>query len=451
MKLLFKRLIAAFVVLSLTACGPGMPSLVKNDSGGKGTVVGPATSTQLEAKPIPAAQLVQPVSKLDVIIPVFDPGLNDPDKNKKLWPELRRAEANAYSWDFKKALDATGEFGATRVAPDATASGDIYVIGRIDESNGEKLEISIQVIDISGQDMITRTRISGFNAFSSVVGDSLSSKSFSQELDSSFFNDVRNKEKKPYQALFDEMAAYVASIVQEMPETAKKDLKNVSTLRFATSLSNDTFGEHLENKEGLFKVKSLPSDEDATYQKVLALQVRDQLFIDKLQNEYEAFSQKFGPSHRVWQEQVMLEAEARKETKSKGTGEALTGIALIGLAILSANQAIKISAKNKEEEDEEKKRTNSAKSTLATTTAVLAGVVGASRIYDSMHSFEEAEVHNELIDELGDSLDLEVAPQNVAFEESQTKLVGDAAEQFRQWRAFLKKIYELEKTPNIQL
>jgi hypothetical protein len=56
-------------------------------------------------------------------------------------------------------------------------------------------------------------------------------------------------------------------------------------------------------------------------------------------------------------------------------------------------------------------------------------------------------MHNELIKELGDSIEIDVAPKVVAFEEKEQQLVGNAKEQFAQWRGFLKTIYELEKTP----
>ena len=56
--------------------------------------------------------------KLDVIIPVFDPGLpQDPDdyEDENIWPEIRRAEANRFAYKLKEKLDETGQFGSVRV------------------------------------------------------------------------------------------------------------------------------------------------------------------------------------------------------------------------------------------------------------------------------------------------------------------------------------------------
>ena len=49
--------------------------------------------------------------------------------------------------------------------------------------------------------------------------------------------------------------------------------------------------------------------------------------------------------------------------------------------------------------------------------------------------------------ELVDSIELDMVPKVVAFEEKEQQLVGNAKEQFAQWRGLLKTIYELEKTP----
>ena len=83
--------------------------------------------------------------------------------------------------------------------------------------------------------------------------------------------------------------------------------------------------------------------------------------------------------------------------------------------------------------------------------AVGAGVGAFSLIGSSVQSAEEAQMHKDLVNELGQSVDLEVEPQVVEFQEEQAELMGSSSEQFAQWRAFLKKIYKLEETPQRQL
>jgi len=69
----------------------------------------------------------------------------------------------------------------------------------------------------------------------------------------------------------------------------------------------------------------------------------------------------------------------------------------------------------------------------------------------SFQTSKEAKVHRDALNELGESIDVELAPQVVAFEQDTQKLTGTAKEQFGQWRAFLKKMYEQERTPEVEL
>ena len=85
------------------------------------------------------------------------------------------------------------------------------------------------------------------------------------------------------------------------------------------------------------------------------------------------------------------------------------------------------------------------------TGAVVAGAVGAEMLSRSFKTSEEAKVHRDALNELGQSLDMELAPQVIEFEKETVKLTGDAKEQFHQWREFLKKIYAQEATPDVKL
>ena len=126
----------------------------------------------------------------------------------------------------------------------------------------------------------------------------------------------------------------------------------------------------------------------------------------------------------------------RKEAKARSTKKILGGIALIGVAILSASST---------------SGNNSIGDNAAKTATIAASVAAVGLISSGIHDSKEAEMHNETIKELGQSIDIEMSPQVVAFEEREAELVGDSAEQFQQWRSFLKTLYELERTPDVQL
>ena len=60
-------------------------------------------------------------------------------------------------------------------------------------------------------------------------------------------------------------------------------------------------------------------------------------------------------------------------------------------------------------------------------------------------------MHRDALEELGQSIDSDLAPQVVAFEEKSLELTGSVKEQFAQWRTFLKKMYLEEQTPEVKL
>lgn len=441
MNIFFRRLMVGVVSVCLTGCNAGIQPLVKPSSK-TSTSVGPLTSSQIEAHRELSKE--RQAVKLDVAIPIFDAGLNS-DSSKEdaenVWPELRRAEAIRFTWKLKEALERTGHFSTVRVVPDRNATAELYVLGRIIKSTGEDVEIGLQVYDITGKDLVTSSRTMNFGFLSTVAGQALSEKSFSHSVNQKFFDDLRNKGKDSYQPIFDQSANYITSLLKDISTTEANTLKNISDLRFAASMSNEAFSEHLRTADdGIVSLVSMPSGNDTTLKKVRSIRVRDQLFVDKLQAEYQAFDQKFAKTHNVWQEQTLVEAAARSKARGKAAGQAIGAVLLLGLAIAAGQSA-----------QDANQNYDSVGATVGVMGATIAGIGAIKMIGNSVQSSKEAEMHNDLIKELGQSVDLEVAPKVVAFEETQAELVGTASEQFTQWRTFLKKIYELEKTPNRQL
>ena len=74
----------------------------------------------------------------------------------KIYPELRKVESKRFAIKLKDSLDKTNLVGDVRVTPDATASGEIYILGKINESDATEVSIDIQVVDVSGRLLISR-------------------------------------------------------------------------------------------------------------------------------------------------------------------------------------------------------------------------------------------------------------------------------------------------------
>ena len=389
-----------------------------NNSRRSSTVVGPVLSSSY-SKP-EKIDSVEALPKLDVIIPVFDPGLPedlDDYEDENIWPELRRAEANRFAYKLKEKLETTGRFGSIRVTPDKTATGDLYILGRIIESNGEEVEITVEVIDISGRKWLD--------------------ESFKHEVSDAFYKSIRNKGKDSYDPLFEEVAAEIAEVLNDQNLKRLEDLRYLSDLRFGANFSESTFMQYIEVDGDQFNLVSKPSDDDPMLQRVKAIRVRDQLFIDGLQENYAAFSTKMNDSYLMWQKQSLLEIKAKRAADWKTVGQAVGGVALIALGVLAAIAG---------------GRSNSSFVQAAGTTGgILGGIGGAYLISQSFSTSAEAKVHRDSLNELGQSVDLELAPRVIAFEKESVELTGNAKEQFMQWRIFLQKIYFVEKTPDVQI
>jgi len=376
---------------------------------------GPELSSSYEEK---AVEAISMGAKLDVIIPVFDPGLSETAENYEedgIWPELRRAEANRFAYKLKQALDDGNAFAAVRVTPDKTASGDLYVLGKIEESNGQDVKFVLNVIDISGKEWLNKT--------------------FKHEVKESFYKNYRSSGTDPYAPVFKQAADKIIEALKKRSFSELDDLKYIADLRFGASFNDAVFLEYMNTGGKYIKLVSKPSDNDPMLQRVIAIRVREQLFVDSLQQNYASFSQSMDDSYLRWQEASFTETQMRKEAETKSAMKAIGGVLLIGLAIAAA-----VSSGN-----------NSSFGTpdpgLATA-AIVGGVAGAWMLSSSFKSKEEAEFHKGAIDELGESINIEMAPRVVSFEDETVELTGNIQEQFTQWREFLKRIYEQEATPD---
>lgn len=425
------------IIVYATCSSLFLSGCVTNGGNVAGISVGPQLSSLLGNTPTVSKTEVKP--RLDIIIPVFNPGIEQATKKPKqtvlvdsegrdiegstsessavVWLELRRAEANRFAVKLKSALEATDVFGAVRVTPDRTATGDLYLLGRIEESNGQNVEISLVGVDISG------------NAWFE--------NSFDHTVEENFHNSVRNDGKDPYDPVFEEAAQYVVDQLKRRSASSLADLKKLADLRFAASFTEQAFAKHMKLDGGRVILTSLPSDNDPMLKRTRAIRVRDQLFVDGLQENYRAFSEEMQESYSVWQEQSLTEIVAEHEAKMEAAGQAAVGVLLIGAAILAAAAA--------------GNSNNYGTQSAVATGAVVAGLAGVSALGESFQTNKEAKIHRDALQELGQTIEVDLAPQVIEFEKETVKLTGNAKEQFSQWREFLKKIYIHESTPNGKL
>ena len=395
------------VALTLMGCA--------STGGDSGVVkIGPKPSSSFVVEP---DKTISTLPKLDVIIPVFEPGLSESEENyeeEEVWPELRRAEANRFAYKLKQALDDSGEFGAVRVTPDRTASGDLYVLGKIDESDGENVAFNINVIDISGKQWLD--------------------SDFSHEVQASFYKNSRNKGQDAYDPVFKQAANEIVNSLNQQGSSELDTIKYIANLQFGASFNDLAFSEYLQTDGQQIKLVSKPSDQDPLFKRVMSIRVQEQLFVDNLQNNYALFSENMNDSYLAWQNASFTERQLQSEAETTSILKMVGGVTLIALGIAAAafdgGQILNIAL---------------------STGAVLGGIGGTVLIVDGYQSRQEAKFHQEALNEMGESMNLEMSPQVISLENQTVKLTGNMQEQLAQWRQFLKRIYDQESTPDIEL
>ncbi|MFW5427503.1 MAG: hypothetical protein ACKE8R_09675, partial [Methylophagaceae bacterium] len=218
--------------------------------------VGPKPSSSYKEE---LSEILSTTPKLDVIIPVFDPGLSENTENYEkegIWPELRRAEANRFAYKLKQALDDSKAFGAVRVTPDETASGDLYILGKIEESDGQDVKFRLNVVDISGKTWLN--------------------SSFSHEVQESFYKNSRNAGGDAYDPVFEKAAESIIKALIKRSDSELDDLKYIANLQFGASFNDTAFAEYVDSKGKYTKLISKPSDDDPLFERVMAIRVREQ-------------------------------------------------------------------------------------------------------------------------------------------------------------------------------
>ena len=97
---------------------------------------------------------------LNIGLVVFDPGLvTDTARARKLgiFPEIRNAEARYLPYAIRRTLVDSNHWGAVRVLPEPDKSTELLISGRIEQSDGTTLSITVTASDSSGRVWVERT------------------------------------------------------------------------------------------------------------------------------------------------------------------------------------------------------------------------------------------------------------------------------------------------------
>ena len=357
---------------------------------------------------------------LDVAVPVFDPGFPknsdgtidyDEIEEEGIWPQVRRLEANRFAIATKDALSETKSFGNIYVTPDASALADVYIIGIVNYSDTETVNIGIKVMD----------------AKNTVWGED----EFEYRVSEGWYRDAMSRGENPNGPVFEKIATFVYKLLKEKSEAYKREIQQVSDLRYAQMYSPEAFSQYLtQGRRGEIELVGAPSENDPMLQRIKAIQAKDESFIDSLQETYDTFWATTEEPYRQYQKETLPEAKKIRELEQERTTKQVTaGLFAVASVLLGSNSG----------------------STAGQVAAAGAGLAALGSLNDAIKTNKELHAQRELFDEMGQNLDIQVADQIVEINDQRIELQGTASEQYYQLRSRLKEIYELEATPMTKL
>jgi hypothetical protein len=330
------------------------------------------------AQPIPDDAL------LDVAIPPLDDGLHLTDEDDTVFPEVRYAEAIYFSNQLAKTMEKSGAWGAIRVTPNTSVIMDVYVTGTILQSDGETLDLQIEVFDGSGKQWMN-------SRYVHVTGK--------------YSYDRRLKNLgDPFQNVFTRIANDVLKAREKMSDEQAIRLRQISELRFARDFSPEAFDEYIsEDRKGILNIERLPAENDTILQRVHRIRERDYLYVDTMQDYYDVFAQRMHLPYQDFRRASYESVVKARQLKKQGTKRIIAGIGAILAGIYGRQQA-----SNRIQQD------------AGTATAAVGGYII--------------------------SLETEIGPQVIDLEDRTITLTGTVQAQYEQWRGLLQQIYEQERS-----
>lgn len=343
---------------------------------------------------------------LDVGVTVFDPGIDelDRDEEERVSAAIRNAEARYAPFLLAETLQRSGNWGAVRVLPNETSTMDVYIHGQILQSDGEGMRINISVRDSTGAIWYT--------------------KEYEEHISEFAYEASQRQANDPFQVIYNTIANdLLAWRKANLTEQRIGTIRTVSELQFARNFAPELFEQYLSvNNRGITEIVRLPADNDPSLARIREIRQRDNLFVDTVQDYYANYARQMRVPYDSWREQSyqatmtldQLEASARRRFIA-GTAAIVGGIA----AATSSNAAVQ--------------------------TGALVGVgAGAYMIKSGFDKSAEAEIHIAALQELGESLEQEVAPRMIDLDDRTIMLNGTVEEQYKQWREILVEMYQAE-------
>jgi hypothetical protein len=344
---------------------------------------------------------------LDVGVAVFDPGIDEIAKRDEETTnhEIRVAESRYAPFLLAETLQRSANWGIVRLMPNNESPMDVIVNGTILQSDGEAMQIRIAVTDSSGREWYTKVYSELISQFS--------------------YEPSQRQQADPFQVIYNKISNDLLEYrKRNLTDQQIVEIRTISELLFARRFSPDVFDSYLTtNRQGNLAITALPAETDPVLQRVRDIRERDFMFIDTVQDYYATYVRQMRLPYDTWRALSYDETIELRELRASANRRFVAGAAAVlgGLAAATSG------------------------GNYATQTGGAIGVgAGAYLIKSGFDKRAEAKLHSDALEELGESLESEVAPRVFSLDDRTITLTGSVEEQYAQWKEVLADIYASE-------
>lgn len=301
-----RLLLASLLASVLAACGsssapppPGPPP------------VGSVTLTVQQGMPAD-------LQMLDIGVQVFATQA-DPEEialpGAAIFAEIRNTETHYLPVALRHTLLASNQWGIVRVLPDTDPSLDLLITGTILESTGADLLLQVRAVDSTGRIWLDKA-----------YADSARTADYPDSIPSLRGGGITDG-PDPFQDLHAAIANDLLAVRTALSSADLSRIQEVTQLRYAADLAPEAFASYLEtDATGQLTLTRLPASNDPLLGHVTDIQARHNVFIDTIDEYYEALYQDVKPRYDVWRqysfEQVVDQRDNAERARS---GEAVLG------------------------------------------------------------------------------------------------------------------------------
>ncbi len=344
---------------------------------------------------------------LDVGVNIFDPGLDEilDDEEETTNGQIRVAESRYAPYLLAETLQRSANWGIVRVMPNDASPMDVLVNGTILQSNGEAMTIRVQVQDSKGREWYTREYNEVISKFS--------------------YDPQQRQQNDPFQVIYNKIANDLLAYRQgELNSQEIHEIRTVSEMLFAQRFAEDAFASYLsQDRNGNYQLAALPADNDPLMNRIRNIRERDFMFIDTVQDYYATYVRQMRLPYDSWREQSYVETIELRELRDSARRRFIAGTAAVIGGLAAATQG----------------------GTYGAQASGAVGVgAGAYLIKSGFDKQAEAGMHEDALQELGQSLENAVAPRVINLDDRTITLSGTVEEQYAQWREILADLYATE-------